>query len=97
LYFSKTKEKFGERIEKLSELRGPYHEVVSRICRIVLDKKITVPGNFTTYVIIVLIQWWTFNGLLTVLNVTLTVKKPLNCQIFFLNLTLILKFNSKNR
>lgn len=44
----KTKEKFGERIEKLSELSGPYHEVVSRICRIVLDKKITVPGNFTT-------------------------------------------------
>jgi hypothetical protein len=44
----KTKEKFGERIEKLSELRGPYHEVVSRICRIVLDKKITVPGTFTT-------------------------------------------------
>lgn len=29
---------------------GPYHEVVSRICRTVLDRKITVPGNFTTFV-----------------------------------------------
>jgi len=45
----KTKEKFGDRIEKLDKvIEGPYHEVVSRICRTVLDKKITVPGNFTT-------------------------------------------------
>lgn len=45
----KTKEKFGERISKLENpMTGPYHEVVSRICRTVLDKKITVPGNFTT-------------------------------------------------
>lgn len=45
----KTREKFGERIEKLDEsISGPYHEVVSRICRTVLDKKITVPGNFST-------------------------------------------------
>lgn len=45
----KTKEKFGDRIEKLDNpMSGPYHEVVSRICRTVLDKKITVPGNFTT-------------------------------------------------
>jgi structure-specific recognition protein 1 len=45
----KTKEKFGDRIEKLDkQIKGPYHEVVSRICRTVLDKKITVPGNFTT-------------------------------------------------
>lgn len=45
----KTKEKFGERISKLENpMSGPYHEVVSRICRTVLDKKITVPGNFTT-------------------------------------------------
>lgn len=45
----KTKEKFGERIEKLDKtIKGPYHEVVSRICRTVLDKRITVPGNFTT-------------------------------------------------
>jgi structure-specific recognition protein 1 len=45
----KTKEKFGDRIEKLDKsISGPYHEVVSRICRTVLDKKITVPGAFTT-------------------------------------------------
>jgi structure-specific recognition protein 1 len=45
----KTKEKFGDRMEKLDNpMSGPYHEVVSRICRTVLDKKITVPGNFTT-------------------------------------------------
>lgn len=45
----KTKEKFGDRMEKLENpMSGPYHEVVSRICRTVLDKKITVPGNFTT-------------------------------------------------
>jgi len=45
----KTKEKFGDRIDKLDNpMSGPYHEVVSRICRTVLDKKITVPGNFTT-------------------------------------------------
>lgn len=45
----KTREKFGERIDKLDEsISGPYHEVVSRICRTVLDKKITVPGNFNT-------------------------------------------------
>jgi len=45
----KTKEKFGDRITKLENpMSGPYHEVVSRICRTVLDKKITVPGNFTT-------------------------------------------------
>ncbi len=45
----KVKEKFGDRIEKLDNpMSGPYHEVVSRICRTVLDKKITVPGNFTT-------------------------------------------------
>lgn len=45
----KTKEKFGDRIDKLENpMSGPYHEVVSRICRTVLDKKITVPGNFTT-------------------------------------------------
>jgi len=45
----KTKEKFGARLEKLDNpMTGPYHEVVSRICRTVLDKKITVPGNFTT-------------------------------------------------
>jgi structure-specific recognition protein 1 len=45
----KTKEKFGERISKLENpMCGPYHEVVSRICRTVLDRKITVPGNFTT-------------------------------------------------
>ena len=46
----KTKEKFGDRMNKLENpMSGPYHEVVSRICRTVLDKKITVPGNFTTY------------------------------------------------
>ena len=45
----KTKEKFGDRLDKLDNtITGPYHEVVSRICRTVLDKKITVPGNFTT-------------------------------------------------
>lgn len=45
----KTKEKFGDQLEKLDKtITGPYHEVVSRICRTVLDKKITVPGNFTT-------------------------------------------------
>jgi structure-specific recognition protein 1 len=45
----KTKEKFGDRLDKLdTTIEGPYHEVVSRICRTVLDKKITVPGNFTT-------------------------------------------------
>ena len=37
-----------EKLEKT--IAGPYHEVVSRICRSVLDKKITVPGNFTTLV-----------------------------------------------
>lgn len=45
----KTKERFGERIEKLEKnISGPYHEVVSRICRAVLDKRITVPGNFNS-------------------------------------------------
>lgn len=45
----KTKEKFGDRMDRLENpMSGPYHEVVSRICRTVLDKKITVPGNFTT-------------------------------------------------
>lgn len=45
----KTKEKFGDRMNKLENpMSGPYHEVVSRICRTVLDKKITVQGNFTT-------------------------------------------------
>ena len=53
LKFRKTKEKFGERIEKLeSQMSGPYHEVVSRICRSILDKRITVPGNFNTFVFI---------------------------------------------
>lgn len=45
----KTKEKFGDRIDKLEKnISGPYHEVVSRICRAVLDKRITVPGAFTS-------------------------------------------------
>jgi hypothetical protein len=49
LLSSKTKEKFGDRLEKLdTTISGPYHEVVSRICRSILDKRITVPGNFTT-------------------------------------------------
>jgi len=48
-FSEKTREKFGDRLDKLDDtIHGPYHEVVSRICRTLLDKRITVPGSFTT-------------------------------------------------
>lgn len=41
-------EQYKGRLEK--EMSGPVYEVVSKIFRVLMDQKITVPGSFVGYV-----------------------------------------------
>ncbi|KJH49060.1 structure-specific recognition protein [Dictyocaulus viviparus] len=45
-------EQYGGKLEK--ELSGPLYEVVSKIFRVLINMKITVPGNFIGYVVSIL-------------------------------------------
>lgn len=40
-------EKYGDKLKQ--EMNGPMYEVFARIMRVMINKKITVPGSFKKY------------------------------------------------